>query len=47
MPGQGNRSLQQIMLQRVANALGPGLLRQVAFVGGNARPPTASQACGL
>lgn len=34
MPGQGNRSLQQIMLQRVANALGPGLLRQVAFVGG-------------
>ena len=34
MPGQGNRSLQQIMLQRVANALGPDLLRQVAFVGG-------------
>jgi hypothetical protein len=33
-PGGGNWSLQAVMLHRVAAALGPELLRQVAFVGG-------------
>ncbi|KLI97852.1 hypothetical protein [Luteimonas sp. FCS-9] len=34
MAGQGHWALQQYMLQRVADALGPELLREVAFVGG-------------
>lgn len=33
-PGEGNWSLQAVMLERVAAALGPQLLEQVAFVGG-------------
>lgn len=31
---QGNWSIQETMLQRVADALGPGLLQSMAFVGG-------------
>ncbi|HZX70953.1 MAG TPA: hypothetical protein VFE77_09050 [Rhodanobacter sp.] len=32
--GSGNWKIQEIMLQQVADALGPQLLREVAFVGG-------------
>jgi hypothetical protein len=34
MPAQGHWQIQQVMLQRVADALGADLLREVAFVGG-------------
>ncbi len=34
MAAQGHWKIQEVMLQRVADALGPGLLREVAFVGG-------------
>jgi hypothetical protein len=34
MPTQGHWKIQQVMLQRVADALGADLLREVAFVGG-------------
>ena len=34
MPAGGHSKIQEVMLQRVADALGADLLRQVAFVGG-------------
>src|SRR3546814_15587296 len=34
MSAQGHWKIQQVMLQRVADALGADLLREVAFVGG-------------
>lgn len=34
MSAQGHWKIQEVMLQRVADALGPDLLQQVAFVGG-------------